>query len=68
MAPLDDLQGLLGPLDSDRGPMAAAAAAAVVVVTNSRRSMLLRLVIAMPSKGSKEQCQVSGAGCQLRIT
>src|SRR5207247_11464473 len=31
------------------GPRAAAATAAPVVVTNSRRSMLLRLVIAMPS-------------------
>src|SRR5256885_2053950 len=45
------------------GPRAAAAAAAVVVVTNSRRSMLLRLVIAMPSKGLKGA--VSGVGCRV---
>src|SRR5256712_9350761 len=48
-------------------PSAAARATPVVVVTNSRRSMLLRLVIEMASHGSKERCQVSGAGCQVRI-
>src|SRR5437773_10804836 len=50
------------------GPRAAARATPVVVVTNSRRSMLLRLVMEMPSKGSKERCQVSGAGCQTGIS
>src|SRR5438876_10526808 len=36
------------------GPRAAATATPVVVVTNSRRSMLLRLVIEMPSNELKD--------------